>query len=157
MTLPTRFDFREVEPRIYQLWQDRKCFESDFDPDGEPRSDDIILRPRFVIVIPPPNVTGRLHMGHALNNTLQDVLIRYKRMDGYDALWIPGTDHAGIATQTVVRKQLDAQGIDYRDLGREKFIEKIWEWKAKYGDLILSQLKKMGCSCDWRRTRFHDG
>ena len=154
MTLPTRFDFREVEPRIYQLWQDRKCFESDFDPDGEPRSDDVILRPRFVIVIPPPNVTGRLHMGHALNNTLQDVLIRYKRMDGYDALWIPGTDHAGIATQTVVRKQLDAQGIDYRDLGREKFIEKVWEWKAKYGDLILSQLKKMGCSCDWRRTRF---
>jgi valyl-tRNA synthetase len=154
MTLATRFDFREVEPRIYKLWEERQGFESDFDPDGEPRADDVLLRPRFVIVIPPPNVTGRLHMGHALNNTLQDVLIRYKRMDGYDALWIPGTDHAGIATQTVVRKQLDAQGIDYRDLGREKFVEKVWEWKAKYGDLIIAQLKKMGCSCDWRRTRF---
>ena len=154
MKLPTRFDFREVEPRIYKLWMDRQCFESDFDPDGEPRAEDVVLRPRFVIAIPPPNVTGRLHMGHALNNTLQDVLIRFKRMDGHDALWVPGTDHAGIATQTVVRKQLDAQGIDYRELGREKFIEKVWEWKDKYGNFIIEQLKKMGCSCDWRRTRF---
>ena len=154
MNLPTRFDFREVEPRIYHLWMDRECFESDFDPDGEPRAEDVVLRPRFVIAIPPPNVTGRLHMGHALNNTLQDVLIRFKRMDGHDALWVPGTDHAGIATQTVVRKQLDAQGIDYRELGREKFIEKVWEWKDKYGNFIIEQLKKMGCSCDWRRTRF---
>jgi valyl-tRNA synthetase len=107
-----------------------------------------------VIVIPPPNVTGRLHMGHALNNTIQDVLIRFKRMDGYDALWVPGTDHAGISTQTVVRKHLDAAGIDYRSLGREKFIQKVWEWREKYGGVILKQLEKLGCSCDWRRTRF---
>ncbi len=93
-------------------------------------------------------------MGHALNNTIQDVLIRFKRMDGFDALWVPGTDHAGISTQTVVRKHLDAQGIDYRCLGREKFIEKVWEWREKYGGVILNQLEKMGCSCDWRRTRF---
>jgi valyl-tRNA synthetase len=154
MELPTRFDFRAVEPRIYKLWLDRHCFDSVYDPAGKPRDETEASKPRFVIAIPPPNVTGRLHMGHALNNTLQDTLIRYKRMDGYDALWVPGTDHAGIATQTVVRKQLDAQGIDYRELGREKFIEKVWEWKAKYGDFIIEQLKKMGCSCDWRRTRF---
>jgi len=154
MELPTRFDFRAVEPRIYKLWLDRNCFDSAYDPSGQRREDAPTDKPKFVMVIPPPNVTGRLHMGHALNNTLQDTLIRYKRMDGFDALWVPGTDHAGISTQTVVRKQLDAQGIDYRELGREKFIEKVWEWKAKYGDFIIEQLQKMGCSCDWRRTRF---
>ena len=154
MELPTRFDFRAVEPRIYKLWLEGHCFDSAYDPSGEPREKTETNKPTFVIVIPPPNVTGRLHMGHALNNTLQDTLIRYKRMDGFDALWVPGTDHAGISTQTVVRKQLDAQGIDYRELGREKFLEKVWEWKAKYGDFIIEQLQKMGCSCDWRRTRF---
>ncbi len=154
MDLPTRFDFRAVEPRIYKLWLDRNCFDSAYDPDGKPRHQTETDKPKFVIVIPPPNVTGRLHMGHALNNTLQDTLIRYKRMDGFDTLWVPGTDHAGISTQTVVRKQLDAQGINYRELGREKFIEKVWEWKAKYGDFIIEQLQKMGCSCDWKRTRF---
>ena len=154
MDLPTRFDFRAVEPRIYKLWLDRNCFDSTYDPDGKPRHQTETDKPKFVIVIPPPNVTGRLHMGHALNNTLQDTLIRYKRMDGFDTLWVPGTDHAGISTQTVVRKQLDAQGINYRELGREKFIEKVWEWKAKYGDFIIEQLQKMGCSCDWKRTRF---
>jgi valyl-tRNA synthetase len=154
MDIPTRYDFRSVEPRIYQLWLDRNCFASVYDPEGKPRDPAEAEKPGFVIVIPPPNVTGRLHMGHALNNSIQDVLIRYKRMDGYDALWVPGTDHAGISTQTVVRKQLDAQGIDYRELGREKFVEKVWEWKAKYGDFIIKQLQKMGCSCDWTRTRF---
>jgi valyl-tRNA synthetase len=154
MDIPTRYDFSSIESRIYQLWLDRKCFEGVYNEEGKPRHPEEADKEPFCIVIPPPNVTGRLHMGHAINNTIQDVLIRYKRMDGYDALWVPGTDHAGISTQTVVRKQLDAQGIDYRDLGREKFIEKVWEWKAKYGDFIINQLKKMGCSCDWNRTRF---
>ena len=154
MEIPKRFDFREAEARIYQLWLDHHCFDSVYDEDGTPRSTDEADKPKFVIAIPPPNVTGRLHMGHALNNTIQDVLIRYKRMDGYDALWLPGTDHAGISTQTVVKKHLDAEGVDYRELGREKFIEKVWEWREKYGDVILNQLKKLGASCDWRRTTF---
>jgi valyl-tRNA synthetase len=154
MEISKRYDFRGTEERIYQRWLDHHCFDSVYDPEGRPRSREETAKPRFVMVIPPPNVTGRLHMGHALNNTIQDVLIRFKRMDGYDALWVPGTDHAGISTQTVMRKQLDAQGIDYRALGREKFVEKVWEWKQKYGDMILVQLKKLGCSCDWRRTRF---
>ncbi len=154
MEIPKRFDFKTTEERIYRKWLDRQAFASGFDPEGRPRSPAEAGKPRFVIVIPPPNVTGRLHMGHALNNTIQDVLIRFKRMDGYDALWVPGTDHAGISTQTVVRKHLDAQGIDYRALGREKFIEKVWEWREKYGGVILKQLEKLGCSCDWRRTRF---
>ncbi|MGF1510577.1 MAG: valine--tRNA ligase [Myxococcota bacterium] len=151
---PKRFDFREAEPRIYQTWLDHDCFRSAHAPDGtvldERRKD---ARP-FTIVIPPPNITGRLHMGHALNNTVQDVLVRYHRMKGEDALWIPGTDHAGIATQTVVKKQLDAEGIDYRELGREKVIERIWQWREEFGDAILLQLRRMGCSCDWSRTRF---
>jgi valyl-tRNA synthetase len=154
MEIPKRFDFRTTEDRIYRKWLDHGAFASVYDPEGRPRSASETEKPRFVIVIPPPNVTGRLHMGHALNNTIQDVLIRFKRMDGYDALWVPGTDHAGISTQTVVRKHLDAQGIDYRALGREKFIEKVWEWREKYGGVILKQLEKLGCSCDWRRTRF---
>src|SRR3990172_2049065 len=154
MEIPKRFDFKTTEERIYRKWLDHQAFASVFDPEGRPRSPAEAGKPRFVIVIPPPNVTGRLHMGHALNNTIQDVLIRFKRMDGYDALWVPGMDHAGISTQTVVRKHLDAQGIDYRALGREKFIEKVWEWKEKYGGFILKQLEKLGCSCDWRRTRF---
>ena len=154
MELSTRYDFRATEPRIYKMWLERNCFESLYDAEGKIRQPADAAKPPFSIVIPPPNVTGRLHMGHALNNTIQDVLIRYKRMDGYDALWVPGTDHAGISTQTVVRKQLDAQGIDYRKMGREKFVEKVWEWKAKYGDFIIKQLQKMGCSCDWKRARF---
>ncbi len=154
MEIPKRFDFKSTEERIYRTWLDRGAFASVFDPEGRPRSEAEAGKTRYVIVIPPPNVTGRLHMGHALNNTVQDVLIRFKRMDGYDALWVPGTDHAGISTQTVVRKHLDAQGIDYRALGREKFVEKVWEWREKYGGVILKQLEKLGCSCDWRRTRF---
>ncbi len=151
---PKRFDFKEAETRIYERWTEAKAFRSAYAADGtllNPAKKD--AKP-FTIVIPPPNITGRLHMGHALNNTVQDVLTRYKRMDGYDALWIPGTDHAGIATQTVVKKQLDAQGIDFREYGREKVIEKIWEWRNTYGDAILNQLRRMGCSCDWERTRF---
>ncbi len=154
MEIPKRFDFKATEERIYRKWLDHQAFASVFDPEGRPRSPAEAGKPRFVIVIPPPNVTGRLHMGHALVNIIQDVLIRFKRMDGYDALWVPGTDHAGISTQTVVRKHLDAQGIDYRALGREKFIEKVWEWREKYGGVIIKQLEKLGCSCDWRRTRF---
>lgn len=151
---PKRFDYREAEPRIYQRWLDAKAFESARAPDGSVRDPARADAEPFVIVIPPPNITGRLHMGHALNNTVQDVMIRQKRMDGFDALWIPGTDHAGIATQSVVKKQLDAEGINYRDLGREEVIRRIWAWKEKYGDAILSQLRRMGCSCDWTRTRF---
>ena len=108
----------------------------------------------FSIVIPPPNITGRLHMGHALNNSLQDVLVRFNRMKGLETLWQPGTDHAGIATQAVVEKQLEKEGIKKDDLGREKFIKKVWKWKEESGGIILDQLKKLGCSCDWSRTRF---
>jgi len=154
MEIPTRYDFTATEARIYKLWRDNHSFDSDYDRAGELREGRPSNRPIFSIAIPPPNVTGRLHMGHALNNTVQDVLIRFKRMDGYDALWLPGTDHAGISTQTVVRKHLDADGVDYRELGREKFIAKVWEWKQKYGDIILRQLEKLGCSCDWQRTTF---
>jgi valyl-tRNA synthetase len=151
---PKRFDFREAEPRIYRRWMDAKAFRSAYDAEGkvvDPSRKD--ARP-FTIVIPPPNITGRLHMGHALNNTLQDVLVRYKRMDGFDTLWVPGTDHAGIATQTVVKKQLDAQGIDSRAIGREEMVRRIWEWREQFGDQILTQLRRIGCSCDWERTRF---
>jgi valyl-tRNA synthetase len=134
----------QVESEIYQLWEAA-------DVTSTKRT---AGRPPYTIVIPPPNITGRLHMGHALNNTVQDALIRFKRMDGFDALWIPGTDHAGISTQSVVKKHLDAEGINYLELGREKVIERIWEWRTKYGDQILTQLRRMGCSCDWSRTRF---
>ena len=123
-------------------------------PAGRVRTGGDPEREPFTIVIPPPNITGRLHMGHALNNTIQDVLIRYRRMEGRDALWVPGTDHAGISTQTVVRKHLDAQGVDYRALGRDAFIDRVWEWREEFGGVILEQLRKLGCSCDFRRTRF---
>jgi valyl-tRNA synthetase len=151
---PKRFDFKEAEPRIYQRWTEAKAFESARDPSGQVRDPSRANAKPYVIVIPPPNITGRLHMGHALNNTVQDVLIRHKRMCGFDALWVPGTDHAGIATQTVVKKQLDAQGIDYRAIGREETIKRIWEWYNEFGSEILKQLRRMGCSCDWSRTRF---
>src|SRR3972149_10356253 len=111
-------------------------------------------KPPYSIVIPPPNVTGSLHIGHALNNTLQDILARFKRMDGFNVAWIPGTDHAGIATQNVVEKELIKEGIKRDDIGREEFIKRVWRWKEKKGGLIIKQLKKMGCSCDWQRERF---
>ncbi len=139
----------EVETRWYQRWLDDKCFEADPARVSE-------ARPAYSIVIPPPNVTGVLHMGHVLNNTIQDILSRRARMQGKEVLWLPGTDHAGIATQNVVEKTLKKQGaIKHRDdLGREKLVEKIWEWKEKHGDIIIDQLKKLGCSCDWSRQRF---
>ncbi|MEN6321442.1 MAG: valine--tRNA ligase, partial [Syntrophaceae bacterium] len=118
------------------------------------RAADTSPKPPFAIVIPPPNVTGMLHMGHALNNTLQDIMTRYRRMQGYNALWMPGTDHAGIATQNVVEQELAKEGITRNDLGREKFIERVWEWKEKYGGVIINQLKRLGCSCDWSREAF---
>ena len=133
---------QEYESTIYKLWEDNNCFAPR--GTGDP----------FCIVIPPPNVTGALHVGHALNNTLQDVLIRYKRMKGFNALWIPGTDHAGIATQNVVEKQLLKEHTTRHDLGREKFVEKVWSWKAEYGNRITTQLRKLGCSVDWHHERF---
>src|SRR3989344_1787612 len=141
------YDPKEHEGKIYKLWEESGFF----NPDNLPRAKS---RGTFTIAIPPPNVTGSLHIGHALNATIQDILIRKKRMEGYRTLWIPGTDHAGIATQNVVEKELKKQGISRHDLGREKFLEKVWEWKEKYGNIILDQLKKLGASCDWSRTRF---
>ncbi len=134
----------QVEEKWYKVWEEKKCFSASVDYDKKP----------FCIVIPPPNITGSLHMGHALNNTLQDILIRTKRMQGYASLWIPGTDHAGIATQWVVEKELLKEGTDRWTLGREKFLKRVWQWKEKYGSTIVEQLKRMGCSCDWDRERF---
>ena len=153
-SLPTRFDPEAVEAEAWGRWNDARAFESEVAPDGRLRPGGDREKTPFTVVIPPPNITGRLHMGHALNNTIQDVVVRYRRMTGRDALWVPGTDHAGISTQTVVRKHLDARGVDYRALGRDAFIEKVWEWRDRYGGVILDQLKKLGCSCDFRRTRF---
>ncbi len=133
-----------IEDNIYEYWLSQAAFKPNPDSD----------KPRFSVVIPPPNVTGRLHMGHALNNSVQDTLCRYKRMKGFDVLWVPGTDHAGISTQSVVKKHLDAEGIDFYSLGREAAVNKIWEWKNSYGDQILGQLKKLGCSCSWDHVRF---
>ena len=132
------------EARWYKYWLDRGFF----------RAEDNSSKPSFSIVIPPPNVTGVLHMGHALNNVLQDIVIRFKRMQGYNTLWMPGMDHAGIATQNVVERELAKEGITRHDLGREKFIERIWEWKATSGGAIINQLRRLGCSCDWSRERF---
>jgi len=133
-----------VENKWYKKWLEHGSFTASKDSQNE----------SYTIVIPPPNVTGILHMGHALNNTLQDILIRYKRMDGYNVLWQPGTDHAGIATQSVVERNLAKDNISKHQLGREKFIEKVWEWKNEYGNRIIEQLQRLGCSCDWTRTRF---
>ena len=140
----TKYNHSIQEKKIYDFWEKNNLF--------KPKSKK--LKKTFSIVIPPPNITGRLHMGHALNSSLQDVLIRYYRMNGYETLWQPGTDHAGIATQAIVEKNLAKEKIDKNIIGREKFIEKVWEWKIKSGDLILEQLKKLGCSCDWSRSRF---
>ncbi len=143
--LPTRFDHHQAQSRWYQQWESRGYFHSEPDSSKKP----------FTIVIPPPNVTGALHLGHALNNSLQDILIRVRRMQGYNALWMPGTDHAGIATQAVVeRRLLEEEKLTRHDLGREKLVERIWKWKDAYEKRIISQLKQMGCSCDWERTRF---
>jgi valyl-tRNA synthetase len=142
--LDKSYEPRRVEERWYAYWVEQGYFRADENHDREPYS----------IVIPPPNVTGVLHIGHALNNTLQDVLIRFKRMEGYEALWVPGTDHAGIATQNVVEKQLASEGLTRHAVGREKFIERVWKWKEQSGGTIINQLKKLGASCDWSRERF---
>ena len=143
--LSKTYDPKQVEERIYQNWVDKGYFHAEVDETKKP----------FTIVIPPPNVTGQLHMGHALDETFQDILIRAKRMQGYNALWIPGTDHAGIATQIKVEEDLRVnEGLTRYDLGRDEFLKRVWAWKEKFGDRIISQLKKIGCSCDWERERF---
>ncbi len=145
------YDPKSTEDKIYRLWEKSGFFAPEA---HQPRADNPNEGKTFTIVLPPPNVTGSLHLGHALNAVIQDILIRKKRMEGYKTLWIPGTDHAGIATQNVVEKQLKKEGLSRHDLGREKFLEKVWEWKEKYGNIILDQLKKIGASCDWSRTAF---
>ncbi len=142
--LEKNYDPSEIEGRLYQKWLDKKYFHAEVNRDKKP----------FTIVMPPPNVTGQLHMGHALDNTMQDILIRYKRMQGYEALWQPGTDHAAIATEVKVIEKLKSEGIEKKDLGREKFLERAWEWKNEYGSRIINQLKKLGSSADWDRERF---
>jgi valyl-tRNA synthetase len=142
--LAKTYDPVAIEERTYSKWMGRKYFHAEADRSRKP----------FTIVIPPPNVTGKLHMGHALDETLQDILIRYKRMQGYNALWIPGTDHASISTEVKVTNQLREEGIDKRELGREGFLKRAWQWKEEYGGAIINQLKKLGCSCDWDRERF---
>lgn len=143
-TLPKSYEPGDVEKRWYSYWEDNGLFRAAATSEA----------PSYCIVIPPPNVTGTLHMGHALNNTLQDILCRFKRMRGHNVLWQPGTDHAGIATQNVVEKALAAEGRDRHSVGREAFIDLVWEWRRKYGGLIINQLKRLGCCCDWSRERF---
>ena len=138
------YEPREVEKRWYRYWEENHLFAADETSDKQ----------SYSIVIPPPNVTGVLHMGHALNNTMQDILCRYRRLRGDNVLWMPGTDHAGIATQNVVEKKLAAEGLDRHQVGREKFIESVWEWRKEYGSAIINQLKRLGASCDWQRERF---
>ncbi|MDN5379842.1 valine--tRNA ligase [Thermodesulfobacterium sp.] len=144
LNLDKSYDPKKVENKWYKVWEEKGYFEPSFDKN----------KPKFSIVIPPPNVTGVLHIGHALNNTIQDVLARYKRMDGYDVLWVPGTDHAGIATQNVVEKEIAKEGLTRQALGREKFIERVWQWKERCGNIIIDQLKKLGASCSWSYQRF---
>jgi valyl-tRNA synthetase len=142
--LEKQYDPKTVEPRWYNWWQEKGCFHGDAARGGTP----------YCIVIPPPNVTGILHIGHALNNTIQDILVRWQRMDGKNTVWMPGTDHAGIATQNVVERALRKEGKTRHDLGREAFVGKVWEWKEEYGGTIVRQLKRLGASCDWDRERF---
>ncbi len=144
MDIASRYNPKEIEEKILKEWLENSLFSAKLNNSKEP----------FSIVIPPPNITGILHMGHALNNTLQDVLIRFKRMQGYEALWMPGTDHAGIATQNVVERDLAKQNLKKEEIGREEFLKKLWQWRDKYGSTIISQLKRLGCGCDWQRLRF---
>ena len=142
--LAKAYEPHEVEDRIYDFWLKEKFFHATPDPDKKP----------YTIVIPPPNITGQLHMGHALDDTLQDILIRWRRMQGYSALWLPGTDHASIATEAKIVEAMKAEGVSKEEIGREEFLKRAWDWKEKYGGTIISQLKKLGCSCDWDRERF---
>ena len=133
------YEPNQVEDKIYAFWQENKCFHAERDPEKKP----------YTIVIPPPNVTGQLHMGHALDETLQDILIRYKRMSGYSALWLPGTDHAALATEVKIVEAIRKEGLTKEMLGREGFMKRAWAWKEQYGGRIVEQLKKLGSSCDW--------
>src|SRR5210317_1510503 len=149
--LPKAYDFKDTEARIYEMWEKGGYFKPhndpnkpDFDPNVEP----------FVISIPPPNVTGELHLGHAMFVSMEDLMIRYHRMKGYSTLWVPGSDHAGIATQLQVEKMLRNEGTSREEIGREKFLQRTWEWKGKYGGHITRQLRRLGASCDWERERF---
>ena len=142
--LAKQYDPKEVEDRIYKSWLDGKYFHAKCEKD----------KPTYTIVIPPPNITGQLHMGHALDNTLQDILIRFKRMQGFDTLWVPGTDHASIATEAKIVEKMREEGLTKEDVGRDGFLERAWEWKKQYGGRIIEQLKKIGSSCDWDRERF---
>jgi len=142
--LPKTYEAKETEDKIYKFWEENECFKADAKNNA----------PSYSIVIPPPNVTGVLHMGHALDGTLQDILVRYHRMTGYAALWLPGTDHAGIATQNVVEKKLREEGLSRHDLGREKFLETVWEWANEHKSRILDQFKRLGASFDRSRERF---
>ena len=143
-TLAKTYQPQEAEKKWYSIWEERGYFQAKLDS----------ADPSFSIVIPPPNITGALHMGHALNNTIQDILVRWFRMRGFNVLWLPGTDHAGIATQNVVERQLAKEGTSRETLGRAAFVERVWEWKAQYGETILNQLRSLGVSCDWSRLRF---
>src|SRR5687768_15959771 len=142
--LEKRYEPATFEQKLYAFWEREGFFTPVVDRE----------RPKFSIVIPPPNVTGRLHVGHALVNTIQDILVRWKRMSGFNTLWVPGTDHAGIATQMVVERELAKEGTSRLELGREKFVERVWQWKEEYGNAIVEQLKRLGVSCDWTRSRF---
>ena len=142
--LAKAYEPHEVEERIYEFWMNGRYFHAEVDSKKKP----------YTIVIPPPNITGQLHMGHALDETLQDILIRFRRMQGYSALWLPGTDHASIATEAKIVEAMKQEGVTKEDIGRDGFMKRAWEWKEKYGGTIISQLKKLGSSCDWDRERF---
>mgnify|MGYP004659510785 FL=1 len=142
--LEKNYNPSEIEERLYTKWMNKKYFHANVNRDKKP----------FTIVMPPPNITGQLHMGHALDNTMQDIIIRQKRMQGYEALWLPGTDHASIATEAKVVEAIKKEGLTKEDLGRDAFLDRVWDWKKQYGGRIVSQLKKIGSSCDWDRERF---
>lgn len=142
--LKKAYDHSQVEEKLYRRWMEKGYFSARPNPDKKP----------FTIVIPPPNITGQLHMGHGLDNTIQDAIIRFRRMQGYETLWLPGTDHASIATEVKVVNQLAEQGIKKEDIGREEFLKHVWKWKEEYGGRIVNQLKKLGSSCDWEKERF---
>ena len=142
--LSKQYDPKEVEERIYKMWLNGRYFHAKCEEN----------KPTYTIVIPPPNITGQLHMGHALDNTLQDILIRWRRMQGYSALWLPGTDHASIATEAKIVGKMKEEGLTKEQIGREEFLKRAWDWKRVYGGRIVQQLKKLGSSCDWERERF---
>ncbi|MCB0357056.1 MAG: class I tRNA ligase family protein, partial [Bdellovibrionales bacterium] len=144
VSLSDRYNPQEVEQKIYQWWQERGYF----------NAEDVSTKPPFCIILPPPNVTGSLHLGHALDQSIQDCVTRWKRMSGYNALWLPGTDHAGIATQSVVEKQLAKENLSRKEMGREAFEKRVWQWKEQYGGRIIEQMKRLGSSCDWDRHTF---